>query len=123
MATDTTFLLDLASEAVPPEDGILSRTIHQDDHLKVVLFGFSAGQELSEHTASVPAVIQIVKGEGTLTLGTDEHEIQAGSFAHMPARLRHAVRARTPMVMLLLMLKSAGADSASGAKSGGPAGA
>jgi len=31
-------------------DGILSRTLHNDDAVKVVLFAFSTGQELSEHT-------------------------------------------------------------------------
>jgi hypothetical protein len=46
-----TFFADLAAKVQPPSDGTLSRTLYQDDRLKVVLFGFAAGQELSEHTA------------------------------------------------------------------------
>ena len=49
-----TLFRDLAQEAVPPQDGILSRTVFQDDKVKVVLFGFAVGQELSEHTAAKP---------------------------------------------------------------------
>jgi hypothetical protein len=43
-----THILDLAKEAEPPADGILSRTIFQDDQIKAVVFGFGQGQELSE---------------------------------------------------------------------------
>ena len=100
-----TFIADLLTEAEPPEDGILSRTIHQDERVKAVLFGLGAGQELSEHTSSMPAVLQFLSGEATLTLGDDTLEARPGTFAHMPAGLRHAIRARTPTVMLLLLLK------------------
>jgi len=45
---------DVAKEVVPPAKGILSRTLFNDEKLKVVLFGFAQGEELSEHTASIP---------------------------------------------------------------------
>ena len=38
-----------------PQRGILSPTLDNDDDVKVVLFRFCAGQELSEHTAPMPA--------------------------------------------------------------------
>ena len=47
-----TCFTDLAQEAVPPVDGILSRTLYNDERTKAVIFGFGAGQELSEHTSS-----------------------------------------------------------------------
>jgi quercetin dioxygenase-like cupin family protein len=105
MAQNYTFLADLGKELTPPADGILSRTLFSNDRLKVVGFGFAAGEELSEHTASFPAVLHILSGEGSLVLGSDEKVVAAGSWAHMPAQLMHAVRARTPMTMLLLLLK------------------
>lgn len=101
-----THIADLAAKAEPPAQGILSRTIHNDERLKAVVFGFDEGQELTEHTASKPAIVQIIRGEATLTLGDDTVEAQAGAWVHMPAGLRHAVKARTPVVMLLLLLKS-----------------
>jgi hypothetical protein len=44
MATPFTKFADLAAEVEPPSDGTLSRTLFQEDYLKVVLFGFAAGQ-------------------------------------------------------------------------------
>ena len=105
MGTSYTHIADLAAQAEPPAQGILSRTIHNDEQLKAVVFGFDQGQELTEHTASKPALLQIIRGEAALTLGDDTIEAQAGTWIHMPAGLRHAVRARTPVVMLLVLLK------------------
>jgi quercetin dioxygenase-like cupin family protein len=87
-----------------PEKSIISRTFFQDEHLKAILFGFAAGQELSEHTASVPAMIQILEGEATLGLGTDRYEVGAGAWAHLPPGLPHSVYAHTAVKMLLTML-------------------
>lgn len=105
MSTSYTHIVDLVREAEPPEDGILSRTVFQDAQVKAVLFGFGAGQELSEHTASKPAMLFFVSGEGTLGLGEDTKEAKAGSWTHMPANLPHSIRATTPLVLLLLLLK------------------
>ena len=101
-----TFIADLIQEAKPPPDGILSRTLYEDEHLKAVLFGFGAGQELSEHTSTMPAILQLFSGEAQLTLGDDTLDAGPGAFVHMPAGLRHAIRAKTPTVLLLLLLRS-----------------
>ncbi|MFI5396665.1 MAG: cupin domain-containing protein [Candidatus Binatia bacterium] len=106
---DNTYTLvsDLGAQEIP-SDGILSRTLYDDERVKAVVFAFGKGQELSEHTASMPAIVQIVKGEARVTLGTDAIEATAGTWAHMPAQLPHSVQARTPLIMLLLLLKRPG---------------
>ncbi len=103
--TDYTLFLDLAKEVQPPDKGILSRTLFNDDRMKVVIFGFGQDEELSEHTASMPAVLHFLRGEATVTLGDDKHEAKAGTWVHMPTGLRHSIRAKTPVVMLLLLMK------------------
>jgi quercetin dioxygenase-like cupin family protein len=102
---DYRYIASLAGEMTVPADGILSRTLHDDDRLRVVLFGFSAGQELSEHTAKVPAVVHILEGEARLKLGEDTHDARAGAWAYMGPELAHGIYAKTPVLMLLLMLK------------------
>jgi quercetin dioxygenase-like cupin family protein len=87
-----------------PTESIVSRTIFRKDGFKAIVFAFAPGQELSEHTASVPAIVHILEGEGELTLGSDHYEVKAGAWARMPARLPHSVLAQTPMKMLLIML-------------------
>jgi len=89
----------------PPDKGILSRTLFNDDRLKVVVFGFGQGEELSEHTASMPAVLHFLRGEAKLTLGDDTVEAKPGTWVHMPSGLRHSIQAKTPVVMLLLLMK------------------
>ncbi|MCS6880289.1 MAG: cupin domain-containing protein [Oscillochloridaceae bacterium] len=107
-----TVFLDLASETTIPEDGTLSRTLYQDHGLKVVLFGFAAGQELSEHTAAAPAILHFIQGEARVTLGTEVITAQPNTWVHMPAHLPHSISASTPVIMLLLLLKGATAIQA-----------
>jgi len=100
-----THILDLATEATAPSDGIVSRTIHQDDKIKAVLFGFAKGQELSEHTAAKPAMLFFVTGEATVGLADDFRPAQSGTWIHMPAGLKHSIHAKSPVVMLLVLIK------------------
>jgi quercetin dioxygenase-like cupin family protein len=53
----------ILDEISVPDKGILSHTIHNDDSVKIILFGFAPGQELTAHTAPMPATVQIVQGE------------------------------------------------------------
>jgi quercetin dioxygenase-like cupin family protein len=96
--------LTTLAPAAPP-DSILSRTFSTAEGFKAILFSFAPGQELSEHTAAVPAVLHFLAGEAELTLGGDRTEARAGTWAHLAARLPHSVRAQTPVTLLLLMLK------------------
>lgn len=90
---------------VPPK-GILSRTLQNDERSKVILFGFAAGEELSAHTAPMPATLHFLHGEAEVRLGEDVHPAGAGSYAYMPPGLPHAIRAKTAVMMLLTMIKN-----------------
>jgi quercetin dioxygenase-like cupin family protein len=105
MTTSYTHFSDLAREAQPPDKGILSRTLCNDDRFKAVLFGFAQNEELSEHTASMPAVLHFLNGEARLTLDDATVEAKPGTWIHMPKGMRHSIQAKTPVVMLLLLLK------------------
>ncbi len=98
---------DLAAEAQVPENGILSRTLYNDDHVKVLVFGFAPGQELSAHTAPMAASLYFVSGQARLTLGSDTTEAGPGTYVHMPPQLTHGILAKTPVVMMLQMYKQA----------------
>lgn len=110
MTDNYVFVNNLADVRV--DDGsILSKTLQNDTHSKVIQFCFAPGQELSAHTAPFPATISIVRGEAELTLGADRHQAGAGAFVYMPARLEHGIKAKTEVVMLLTMLKGAQAKA------------
>lgn len=87
-----------------PADSIVSRTIYNGDAVRIVLFAFAQGQELTEHTSTREALIHILDGNATLTLGGERVEASAGALIRMAPNLPHSVLAQSPVRMLLTML-------------------
>jgi quercetin dioxygenase-like cupin family protein len=75
------------------------------DTVRVVLFGFAEGQELSEHTSTQRALIQILSGECEFSLDGKLHQLKAGDMLYMPPNLPHAVKATQQFSMLLTLFK------------------
>ena len=98
-------IVSLADETKFAANGIVSRTLLRTTNSRVVLFGFSEGQELTEHTSTQDAVVQILSGECEFSLGGTPHTAKAGDFIYMPPNLAHAVRATTQFSMLLTLSK------------------
>ncbi len=99
------FVADLRAEVTVPAGGILSRTIHEDERCSLVVFAFDAGQELTEHTSAHAALIEILDGEALVALDGDAREVGPGTWISMPPGMRHAIRATTPLVMALTLLR------------------
>jgi quercetin dioxygenase-like cupin family protein len=104
---------NLFEEIQVPDKGILSHTIHNDDSVKIILFGFSPGQELTAHTAPMPATIQILRGEAQITLGEETLSCGAGCLIHMEPNLTHGIVAQTTVLMLLTLVKAARKEAGS----------
>jgi quercetin dioxygenase-like cupin family protein len=86
-------------------NGIVSRTLLRTATTRMVLFGFAQDQELTEHTSTQEAVVQILSGECEFELDGEPHHLKAGDLIFMPAGLPHAVRATTQFSMLLTLSK------------------
>ena len=99
------YLASLREEIEVPSNGILSRTVHEDERISLVLFGFDTGQELTEHTSSRAALIEVLDGTSEITLDGDTHDAGPGTWIAMPPGMRHAIRATSPMRMALTLLK------------------
>ena len=98
-------VVSLAEETKFAPNGIVSRTLLRTDTTRVVLFGFAEGQELTEHTSTQQAVIQILSGECEFSLGGQPRLVKAGDLLYMPPNLRHAVKATKSFSMLLTLTK------------------
>ncbi|MGA9396711.1 MAG: cupin domain-containing protein [Anaerolineaceae bacterium] len=99
------FFKDINAEiGAIPTGSILSKALTTTDKVKVTVFGFATGQELTEHTAAYPAILHFLAGEADLTLGKDKIQATTGSWAYMPAKLPHSLVAKTPVTMLLIMI-------------------
>lgn len=104
-------ILSLENETRFAPNGIVSRTLLRTDLTRVVLFGFSEGQELTEHTSTQYATIQILSGECEFSLSGKPHRVKAGDMIYMPPGLPHAVRATKQFSMLLTLSKPAPAPT------------
>jgi quercetin dioxygenase-like cupin family protein len=102
--TAYTFYADLAAEASMPRRGIHSQTLSDVDGVELVLFALAAGERLSEHSATRPAIVHVLSGEADLTVAGHTHRSGPGSWLRMAARTPHALVARTDLVFALYLL-------------------
>ncbi|MEI6198153.1 MAG: cupin domain-containing protein [Verrucomicrobiota bacterium] len=98
-------ILSLSEETHFAPNGIVSRTLLRTANARVVLFGFAEGQELTEHTSTQHAVVQILSGECDFSLAGEAHKLKAGDLLYMPPNLPHAAKATTKFSMLLTLSK------------------
>ena len=100
-------ILSLVKETQFAPNGIVSRTLLRTPTSRVVLFGFAVGQELSEHTTTQHALIQILSGQCEYSLAGKPQPLKAGDVLYMPPNLPHAVKATEQFSMLLTLFKPA----------------
>jgi quercetin dioxygenase-like cupin family protein len=81
--------------------GIISRAVLTTPTLRLTLFHFAAGQELSEHTSKARALVQVLSGTCSFTFGGAAHRLKAGDLLHLPPGAPHAVIALEAFSMLL----------------------
>ncbi len=98
-------ILALGQETKFAANGIVSRTLLRTASMRVVLFGFAEGQELSEHTSTQSALVQILTGECEFSLGGKPQAVKAGDLIYMPPNLPHSLLATTQCSMLLTLSK------------------
>lgn len=103
--------LRLDALVTPTEQGIASRVLARTSGGNVTLFAFDAGQELSEHTSPFEALVMVLEGAVTLVIGGTEVSATPGTIVRLPGGVPHAVSARAPSRMLLVMLREAVAST------------
>lgn len=117
--TSTTLLPTESAEAIfLPEvaqlapAGIVSRTVLQTPEVRVVMFTFAEGQELTSHTNRRRVLVHVLEGECDFQYAGAWHRLGAGTLLHLPPNDPHAVRAsKGPFSMLLTFAAEAGSDT------------
>jgi len=98
-------VIHLADAAQFSEAGIVSRTLHDAAGVRVTLFAFATGQQLTEHASPARALVQVLGGACEFTLAGQKTPLRAGDLLHMPPGLAHAVCATEPFSMLLTTIR------------------
>ncbi len=99
-----TDVANLAELVQVSEASIVSRVALRAEGARIVLFAFDTGQELSEHTAAVPILLQVLDGRLRVGAGDGLVELAPGGVIHIGARVPHEVLALEPSRMVLTML-------------------
>jgi len=87
------------------DDSVVSRTLMGNDSGTITIFAFSAGQDLSKHSAPFDALVNILEGKAKITIGQEEFLLSGGESILMPADIPHAVHAEENFKMLLVLIK------------------
>lgn len=95
----------LAHLITPTERGIASRVLAKTGGGNVTLFAFDDGEGLGEHTAPFDALVLVLDGTLTLTIGGKPLGAPAGTIVRLPADVPHAVDATVASRMLLITLR------------------
>jgi len=88
------------------DSAVVSKTLLDKGIGTITLFAFDEGQGLSEHTAPFDAYVQVVDGEGEITISGTKFTLQAGQMILMPANEPHSVKAVKKFKMLLVMIRA-----------------
>lgn len=97
--------LPLDSLVTPTTHGIASRILSKAPGGNATLFAFDTGQGLTEHTSPFEALVMVLAGSLTLTIGGAPVQAVPGTVVRMPANVPHALDATEPVRMLLVMLR------------------
>ena len=100
-----TVIQDLVTEVAIQPGSVVSKVVHRDKSVNVTVFGFDAQQELTEHRAARPAVVQVVTGRLRFTADGEELDAGPGFWLHMAADTPHALVATEPTIMVLTLLR------------------
>jgi quercetin dioxygenase-like cupin family protein len=95
---------DLASAVDIQTGAVVSRVVFRDQRTEVTVFGFDAGEGLSEHQTSRAATVQVTKGRLEFIADGEKLEAEPGFWLHMEPGTPHSLTAREPTVMLLTLV-------------------
>jgi len=105
----TTALLQMQASALQiheqldyPASGLRKKILLKDDHCQYVLMCLAAGTDIAEHSTPRNVTVQVLAGQGTLTIQEQPVLLSPGVFVVMPASEPHALHASENLAFLLI---------------------
>lgn len=93
-------------DLVEYQDGsVVSRTLVKKDVGTATLFAFAKEQGLSEHSAPYDALVFVLEGTAEIKIGGVPQDVLGGQVLKLPANIPHALHAKEPFKMLLVMIR------------------
>ena len=88
------------------ENSVVSMEIIKKETGTVTIFAFDKGEGLSEHTAPLDAMVQVIDGTAEIVISGNKNIVQKGEMIIMPENVPHALNAVERFKMVLTMIRS-----------------
>ncbi len=86
-----------------PQTGAKSKILLEDQNCRYTLMSLAGGMHIAEHANPRNATVNVIEGQGLLTLEGKDLVLQSGVFIFIPANARHAVQCVTNLAFLLTL--------------------
>lgn len=83
--------IEFASLVDYQEGQVVSRALSQGPNLSLTLFAFDKNEEISTHSSTGDALVQILDGQARITVGDQQFQLGKGEAIVMPANIPHAL--------------------------------
>ncbi|BAY22136.1 cupin domain-containing protein [Calothrix sp. NIES-2100] len=103
ITTNQSFFTQLREQIEYPGSGVLSKVLLKDKACQYTLFCLAANTEISEHTVTRNATINVIAGKGFLNLSGENIVLEPGVLVFMPANTPHALQAQENLSFLLIL--------------------
>jgi quercetin dioxygenase-like cupin family protein len=97
----------LADELPISTSATTSRSLVDNGRVRVVAFAFDTGEQLTEHTAAMPVVVQLLTGAMRFEVAGEAHHLSPGDCVYLAAKEPHSLEALEPSRMSLVMVRDA----------------
>lgn len=96
-------VMELDSLVDYQEGRVVSLTLVQNDAMSMTIFAFGKGEGISTHSAPGDAMVYIIDGRASITIGENTMEATAGQMVVMPSNVPHGLDAIENFKMLLVV--------------------
>ena len=86
---------------------VVSRVLLRNEGAVQTLFAFAEGEGLTEHTSPYAALVVVLDGQAEIRVGEQDLTVAEGETVTLPASIPHALHARQPFKMMLVMIRDA----------------
>lgn len=87
------------------DKSIVSRQIIKKPNGNITIFAFDKDESLTEHTSPYEALVQVVRGKMTITIGGNPFQVEEGEIILLPPDIPHGLVALEKTIMILIMIK------------------
>lgn len=81
---------------------VMSKKVHDDDHVTVLLMALDHAQSIPSHQTPVDVFLLAIEGEAILTIGDKTYDLKPGVQVTLPKEFPHAIEAKTDFKMMLV---------------------